>query len=81
MKYGGGYWHEEISVYNTMLEGEETIIGVVYGCKETIRIVWTIYMGTKVISVYNPKNPPGTLKVNLDYLQSSPKSISKVVPE
>ena len=81
MKYGGGYWHEEISVYNTMLEGEETIIGVVYGCKETIRIVWTIYMGAKVISVYNPKNPPGTLKVNLDYLQSSPKSISKVVPE
>ena len=39
LKYGGGYWHEEISVYNTMLEGEETIIGVVYGCKETIRIV------------------------------------------
>ena len=39
LKQGGGYWHEEISVYNTMLEGEETIIGVVYGCKETIRIV------------------------------------------
>ena len=32
-------------VYNTMLEGEETIIGVEYGCEETIRIVCTIYMG------------------------------------
>ena len=60
---GGGIGIRKL-VYNTMLEGEETIIGVEYGWEETIRIVWTIYMGASDLCV-QPKEPPG-------YPQSDP---------